>query len=145
MWILSLIIVTLSFDANTLTRTFSLINTLYIQTIYTEWLVYCLLAGPDLWKRIPLKYSITMVFTCHLLTLRKIASPFRENNNVVVFLFPFHIFMPLANLWFIQQQTGKKSPERLYIHSKKLFSKIWYNWLLTSDKSLSWLKAPYIL
>jgi hypothetical protein len=29
---------------------------------------------------------------------------FRENNNVVVFPFPFHIFLPLANLWFIRSQ-----------------------------------------
>ena len=29
---------------------------------------------------------------------------FRENNNVVVFPFPFHIFMPLANLWFFRLQ-----------------------------------------
>ena len=28
-------------------------------------------------------------------------SPFRGNNNVVVFPIPFHIFIPLANLWFI--------------------------------------------
>ena len=32
------------------------------------WLVCCLLAGPDLWKRMPLKCSITMVFTCPLLS-----------------------------------------------------------------------------
>jgi hypothetical protein len=30
--------------------------------------------------------------------------PFRENSNTVVFSFPFHIFMPLANLWFISLQ-----------------------------------------
>ena len=29
---------------------------------------------------------------------------FRENNNVVVFPFPLHTFMPLANLWFIRLQ-----------------------------------------
>ena len=29
-------------------------------------------------------------------------SLFRENNNVVVFPIPFHIFMPLANLWLIR-------------------------------------------
>ena len=27
----------------------------------------CLLADPDMWKRMPLKCSITMVFTCPLL------------------------------------------------------------------------------
>jgi hypothetical protein len=31
-------------------------------------------------------------------------SPFRKNNNVVVFPIPFHIFMPLANLWLIRLQ-----------------------------------------
>ena len=30
------------------------------------WLVSCLLAGPDLWKRMPLKCSIAMVFICPL-------------------------------------------------------------------------------
>ena len=39
--------------------------------------------------------------TCPLRSWCKISSHFRENNNVVVFLFPSHIFMPLANLWFI--------------------------------------------
>ena len=33
-----------------------------------------------------------------------IESPFMENNNVVLFPFPFHIFMPLAKLWFIRLQ-----------------------------------------
>ena len=63
-----------------------------------DWQVGCLLAGQDLWKRMPLKYSITMVFTCHL-SRCKISSHFRENNDVVVFPFPFHIFMPLIWLW----------------------------------------------
>ena len=31
----------------------------------------------------------------------KISSPFMENNNVVISPYLFHIFMPLANLWFI--------------------------------------------
>jgi hypothetical protein len=31
--------------------------------------------------------------------LQEEVSPFRE-NNVVVFPFPFQIFMPLAKLWF---------------------------------------------
>ena len=29
------------------------------------------------------------------------SSHFRENNNVVAFLFPFHTSMPLVNMWFI--------------------------------------------
>ena len=41
------------------------------------------------------------VFTCLLLSWRKISSPFWEINNVVVFLFPFHIFKPLTSLWFV--------------------------------------------
>ena len=69
-----------------------------------DWIVCCLLAGPDLWKRMPLKCSITMIFTCPLLSWCKISSPFRENSNVVVFPLPFHIFMPLTNMWFIRLQ-----------------------------------------
>ena len=42
----------------------------------------CLLAGPDLWRIMLLK--ITMVFTWPLLSLCKISSPFRENNNMVI-------------------------------------------------------------
>ena len=45
-----------------------------------------------------------MVFTCPLLFWCRISSPFRENNNVVVFQFHFHILMPLAHLWFIRLQ-----------------------------------------
>ena len=41
------------------------------------------------------------MFTCSLLFKSKIPSPFRENNNMVVFPFPFLIFMSLANLWLI--------------------------------------------
>ena len=67
------------------------------------WLVCWLLAGPDLWKRKPLKCSITMVFTCPLLSLCEISISFRE-NNVAVFPFPFHISMPLANFRFIRLQ-----------------------------------------
>ena len=33
-----------------------------------------------------------------------ISTLFRENNNLAVFPFPYHIFMPLANLWFIRLQ-----------------------------------------
>ena len=68
------------------------------------WLVCCLLAGPNFWKRILLKYSIIMVFTCPLLSWSKISSHFRENNNVIVFPFPFHISMSLAKLRFISLQ-----------------------------------------
>ena len=68
-----------------------------------DWLVCCLKAGPDLWKRMPLKCSITMVCTCSHLSWYKILSPFRE-KNVVVSPSLFHIFMPLANLWFIRLQ-----------------------------------------
>ena len=65
-----------------------------------DWLVCFLSAGPVLWKRMPLKCSITMVFTCHLLS----SSPFWKYNNVVVFPFPSRIFMPLANLWLVRLQ-----------------------------------------
>ena len=43
-----------------------------------------------------------MVITCPLLSCCTISSPFWENNNVVVFPFPFHISMPLANLWIMR-------------------------------------------
>ena len=36
--------------------------------------------------------------------LCKISSPFGENRSVLVFAFSFHIFMPLANFWFIRLQ-----------------------------------------
>ena len=68
----------------------------------TDWLVCCLLAGLDLWKRMPLNCSSTMV--CTLLSWCEISNHFKENNNLVVFPFPFHIFMPLTNLWFIRLQ-----------------------------------------
>ena len=45
-----------------------------------------------------------MVFTCPLLSRFKISSPLRENNNVVLFSFPFHILMPLANQCFFRLQ-----------------------------------------
>ena len=41
---------------------------------------------------------------CFDLLLLNISSIFMENNNVVAFLFPFHISMPLANLWLIRLQ-----------------------------------------
>ena len=42
--------------------------------MWIGWLVCCLLAGPDLWKRTPLKCSITMVFTCTLFSWCTISS-----------------------------------------------------------------------
>ena len=53
-----------------------------------------MLGGPDLWKTMLVKCSITMVFTCPLLSFCKIKSSFRECNNVVVFPFSFHTFTP---------------------------------------------------
>ena len=52
-----------------------------------------------------LNFSITLMFTCPLLSCCKISSPFKENDNVAVFQFPFHIFVSLANLWFIILRT----------------------------------------
>ena len=46
-------------------------------------ITFCLLAGSNLWKRMLLKCSVTMVFTCPLLPWCKILSPFKENNTVV--------------------------------------------------------------
>ena len=42
-----------------------------------------------------LEMSITMVFTCLLLSCQ-ISIPFRENSNVVLFQSPFHILLSLA-------------------------------------------------
>ena len=39
-----------------------------------------------------------------LLSCCTISSPFRENNNVVVFPFLFHIFLPLFYFWLIRLQ-----------------------------------------
>ena len=45
------------------------------------------------------KEKIKLVGRCHQFLSEFLAvSLFRENNNVVVFQFPFHISMPLANL-----------------------------------------------
>ena len=52
-------------------------------------LSFRLVAGPDLWSRMPLKCSITMVFACPLLSWCKIWSPFRENKNIIGFPVPF--------------------------------------------------------
>ena len=70
----------------------------------TGWYVCCILTDQDLWKKMLLKCSITMGFTCPLLSSCQISSYFRENNNVAVFQFPFHILMTLACLWFILLQ-----------------------------------------
>ena len=74
---------------------------LYIYIWLVDSLVDMLLvSSPNLWKRMLLKYSITVMFTCPILSWCKISNPLRENNNVVVLPFPFHIFMSLANLYF---------------------------------------------
>jgi hypothetical protein len=61
----------------------------------------CLLPGSDLWKRLSLKRSLTIVSTFSLLSWCKISL---QGNNVAVYPFLLHIFMPLANLWFIRLQ-----------------------------------------
>ena len=45
-----------------------------------------------------------LMFSRPLLSLFNISSYLRENNNVVVFPFPFHIFMPLNNSQLIRFQ-----------------------------------------
>ena len=66
--------------------------------------VCCLLAGLNLWQNMLLKCSSPMVFT-FLLVRSKISFFFWENNNNgIVFPFPFYIFMLIANLWFIRLQ-----------------------------------------
>ena len=64
-----------------------------------------LVSRSGLVKENAIKVSITMVFTCPLLFWCKVSSPLKENFNVVIiFPFPFHIFMPFANLWIIRLQ-----------------------------------------
>ena len=79
-------------------------------TYLVGWLVCCLLAGLDLRKRMPLMCSITMVFTCPLLSCYTISTLFRENNNVVVFPFSFHNF--------IVQQLVVLPPSRIVHYPK---------------------------
>ena len=57
-----------------------------------------------MWKRMPLKCYIRMclLFLFFFDEKNKVLSG--KKNNVVVFPFPFHIFMPLANLSFILLQ-----------------------------------------
>ena len=42
------------------------------------------------------------VFTCPLLPWCKISSPFKQNNNVAVLPFPFHIVIPFVRMWFVR-------------------------------------------
>ena len=56
-----------------------------------------MLASSDFWKRMLLKCSITMVFIFPLLFFLCNM----VNNDV---LFPFHVFMRWATLWFIRLQ-----------------------------------------
>ena len=56
--------------------------------IIIYWLINMLLASnPDLWKRMAFKCSITKMSTYPLLSWCKIANPFSENSNVLVFPF----------------------------------------------------------
>ena len=65
---------------------------------------YALVSRSELMEENAAQVFITMMFTCPLLPCSKMLSPFRENNIVVVFPYPFHIFMLLANLWIIRFQ-----------------------------------------
>ena len=58
----------------------------------------CLLAGPDLWKRMLYKCFVTMMFTCLLLSWYKMSRPFRGSNNVMIFPFTFHTFRTFGQL-----------------------------------------------
>jgi hypothetical protein len=74
---------------------------------------FCLFADPGSWNRMFLLCSITLVFTCPLLSWCKISSLFRENINVVVFSFPLHILISLANMvhlhsWIVSHSKDKK-------------------------------------
>ena len=54
--------------------------------------------------------SITMVFTCPLYSSCKIASLFRENNNVVVFQFLSQVFVLMA-----RKKTFREDDIRIYL------------------------------
>ena len=84
-------------------------------------------------------------------------NPYRENNDVIVFLFPFHIFMPLANLWLIRLQgqqgqvfilrirTSTHSPT-LGIHSVPSYvSRLWCCPFYTTRKCSLKIKVIFIL
>ena len=90
-----------------------------------------------MWKRMLLKCFITMVFTCPLLSCCTISSPLRENNNVEVSLFPFHIFMLLAKLWFIHIQ-GWFPIIRSCLTSTCSSALQEDHWHLVEGESLSW-------
>ena len=100
---------------------FTLVGHYIVAAPTSDWLIDWLLAGPDVWKR--------MLLRCPLLSWRKISSPFRENINVIVFPFPFHVFMPLANLCFIlnyglelarERRSGMLSEVRLEVTPRKI-------------------------
>ena len=50
-----------------------------------------LVSSPDLWKRMLLKCSISIVLSCPLLSLCTISYPILENDNVVLFSFIPHL------------------------------------------------------
>ena len=71
--------------------------------------VCCLLAGPWTCGRKLVFFFLSLYLTdisekFYLKKNHHSLSPFRLNDNTVVFPFPFHIFMPLANLCSIRLQ-----------------------------------------
>ena len=76
----------------------------YNGSIYPDWLISMLLVSRSRLVEDNAKvfhhygFHFSSTFSC------KFSSPFRENYNCVVFPFPFHTFMLMANLWFIRLQ-----------------------------------------
>ena len=70
------------------------------------WLVCCLLAGPDLSGLVEEDAVEVFHYNGFHLSSSFLMHNFKsfQRKYEIVFPFPFHIFMPLANLWFIRLQ-----------------------------------------
>jgi hypothetical protein len=68
--------------------------------VLIDWLIGILLVSKSGFVEV----NAVQVFHHHGVHLPSSFLPFREKNNVVILQFPIHIFMPLANLWFIRLQ-----------------------------------------
>ena len=79
-----------------------------------NWYACCLLASPDLWNRMLLKCSITMIFTCPLLPWCEISSPFKETNPHLHAVGQFMVHPPSR---IISHPKGKKFPWPLPAYS----------------------------
>ena len=74
----------------------------------------------------PARSCVLLLFPTHFTSVS--LSPFRENNNVVVFPILFHIFMSLANLWLIRFHGQFPKQQITYKISTLLL--VFISWLL---------------